>query len=224
MGVIDPKTIADKNNRPYDLLFGLFSYRLKVNEPGAEATVKIYFSGEIFSSDVFFKYDTINGWHDYSYHTIYNDDGQSLTVRLKDGGYGDSDGLANGIIVDPGGIANEISSSNDSSVVGCFIATAAFGSKFEKHVQLLRRFRDLYLMPNSIGRAFVKTYYKYSPPMADFIAKHDILRTMIRWGLAPLIAVSWISLKIGIPSTVALTLLLASGFIGFVWFRRKHKT
>jgi len=184
-------------------------------------------SGSIFEFDVFYEYDTINGWYDYSEHTTFNDDGQSITLEVKDGGFEDSDGLANGIIVDPGGIASVGSSSYSnvgSNIVGCFIATAAFGSKFEKHVQLLRRFRDLYLMPNSIGRAFVKAYYRYSPPMADFIAKHDILRTMVRWGLAPLIAVSWISLKIASLSTVALMLLLVSGFIGFVLFRRKQKT
>jgi hypothetical protein len=223
--VIDPDTISDTYNRPADLIFGLFAYRLRVTNPGDTATIRIYFSGEIFESDIFYKYDTINGWYDYSEHTTFNDDGKSITLEVKDGGFGDSDGLANGIIIDPGGIASvgDSYSNLGSNIMGCFIATAAFGSRFEKHVQLLRRFRDLYLMPNSIGRAFVKTYYKYSPPMADFIAKHNILRTMVRWGLAPLIAVSWIALKTGLLTTVALLLLLFSGFIGFVWFRRKHK-
>jgi chitinase len=223
--IIDPDTISDMFNRPSDLIFGLFSYRLRVNTPGDTAMIRIYVSGEIFESDVFYKYDTINGWYDYSEHTTFNDDRQSITLEVKDGGYGDSDGLANGIIVDPGGIATleDSYSSFGSNVMGCFIATAAFGSKFEKHVQLLRRFRDLYLMPNSIGRAFVKAYYKYSPPMADFIAKHDVLRTIVRWGLAPIIAISWISLKTGLLSTVALMLFLLSGFIGFYMVRRKHK-
>ena len=216
--VIDPDTISDTINRPSDLIFGLISYRLRVTTPGDTARVRIYFSGDIFSSDVFYKYDTINGWYDYSEHTTFNDDGQSITLEVKDGGYGDSDGLANGIIVDPGGIATieDSYSSFGSNIMGCFIATAAFGSKFEKHVQLLRRFRDLYLMPNSIGRAFVKAYYKYSPPMANFIAKHNILRTMVRWGLAPLIAVSWMLLHFGAAPTLLLMCLMFSGmFIGY---------
>ena len=95
--------------------------------------------------------------------------------------------------------------------MGCFIATAAFGSKFEKHVQLLRRFRDLYLMPSIIGRAFVKAYYRYSPPMADFIAKHNILRTIARWGLVPLIAVSWMLLHFGTVSTLLLMGMIFCG-------------
>ena len=214
--VIDPDTISDTVNRPADLIFGLFAYRLRVRTPGDIATIRIYFSGDIFASDVFYKYDTINGWYDYSEHTTFNDDGQSITLEVKDGGFGDSDGLANGIIVDPGGIASVGDSSYSSlgsNIVGCFIATAAFGSKFEKHVQLLRRFRDFYLMPNSIGRTFVKAYYKYSPPMADFIAKHDILRTMVRWGLAPLIAVSWMLLHFGAAPTLLLMGLMFSGML-----------
>lgn len=99
MKLIDLDTISDTVNRPADLIFGLFSYRLRVNQPGETAILKIYFSGEIFSSDSVFKYDTINGWYDYSEHTTFNDDGQSVTLEVKDGGYGDSDGLANGVIL-----------------------------------------------------------------------------------------------------------------------------
>jgi hypothetical protein len=67
--VIDPDTIFDTVNRPDDLIFGLLAYRLRVTNPGDTATIRIYFSGEIFESDVFYKYDTINGWYDYSEHT-----------------------------------------------------------------------------------------------------------------------------------------------------------
>jgi len=219
--MIDPDTISDTLNRPADLLFGLFAYRLRVQNPGDTARVRVYFSGEIFSSDVFYKYDTINGWQDYSAHITYHDDGQSITLEVQDGGYGDSDGAANGIIVDPGGISSGdsfLSTSLGSNVMGCFIATAAFGSEFEEHVQLLRRFRDLYLLPNTIGRAFVNVYYRHSPPMADFIAKHDTLRTIVRWGLAPLIAVSWMLLHFG---AVSILLLMGLMFSTLVFGYRK---
>jgi len=224
--IIDPDTISDTVNRPADLIFGLFSYRLRVNQPGDTAIVKIYFSGEIFSSDTIFKYDTINGWYDYSEHTTFNDDGQSVTLELKDGGYGDSDGLANGIIVDPGGIAASggssytVTGSSSGGSSGCFIATAAFGSKFEKHVQLLRRFRDLYLMPYKIGRAFVKTYYRYSPPVAEFIADHDILRAMVRWSLIPLIGLSWMLLHLGAVPILIFLILISSTWL--FYFRKKR--
>jgi chitinase len=217
--IIDPDTISDNTNRPADLIFGLFAYRLRVQNPGDTVKVRIYFSGEIFKSDVFYKYDTVNGWQNYSEHTTFNDDGQSITLEVKDGGFGDSDGLANGVIVDPGGIASgesTISTNVGSNVMGCFIATAAFGTKFEKHVQLLRRFRDLYLMPNSIGRAFVKAYYRYSPPIANFIARHDVLRAIVRWSLVPLITFSWMLLHFGLASTLLLTVVTFFGmFLGY---------
>ena len=222
--LIDPNTIADTVNRPEDLIFGLFSYRLRVNQPGDTAILKIYFSGEIFSSDTIFKYDTINGWYDYSEHTTFNDDGQSVTLELKDGAYGDSDGLANGIIVDPGGIAAAegnsytVTGSSSGGGSGCFIATAAFGSKFEKHVRLLRRFRDLYLMPFSMGRTFVKTYYRYSPPVAEFIANHDILRAIVRWSLMPLIGLSWMLIHMGAAPTLIFLILIMSTW--FFYFRK----
>jgi len=126
--VIDPATISDTVNRPTDLIFGLISYRLRVTQPGATATVRIYFSGGTLTSDTFFKYDTITGWYDYSDYTTFNGDEQSLNVELIDGGYGDSDGVANGIIVDPGGIASggtSASGAGGGGGGGCFIGTAA---------------------------------------------------------------------------------------------------
>jgi chitinase len=222
--IIDPDTISDTVNRPADLIFGLFSYRLRVNQPGDAAILKIHFSGEIFSSDTIFKYDTINGWYDYSEHTTFNEDGQSVTLEVKDGGYGDSDGVANGVIVDPGGIAASggssytVTGASSGGGSGCFIATAAFGSKFEKHVRLLRRFRDLYLMPFKIGRTFVKTYYRYSPPVAEFIADHDILRSIVRWSLIPLIGFSWMLLHIGAAPTLIFLILISS--TSFFYFRK----
>ncbi len=222
MGVIDPDTITDTANRPADLIFGLFSYRIRVNQPGSIATLKIYFSGEIFASDAFFKYDTVNGWYDYSEHTTFNHDGQSITLELKDGGYGDSDGLANGVIIDPIGIASsEDVSYNNDNILGCFIATAAFGSKFEKHVQLLRRFRDLYLMPHRIGRAFVNAYYRYSPPVANVIADHETVRMVIRWSLLPLIGLSWMLLHFGTAPTGLLFVLMSTTL--WVGYKRRCK-
>ena len=102
----------------------------------------------------------------------------------------------------------------------CFIATAAYGSYYEPRVQLLRQFRDRYLLINSAGRAFVNLYYKCSPPMADFISKHDALRTMVRWGLLPFIGVSWVMLNFGPVPGLMLISLFGFILISLAGFRR----
>ncbi len=71
----------------------------------------------------------------------------------------------------------------------CFIATAAYGSKFQPAVVLLRHFRDDYLLNNSLGKAFVKFYYKNSPPIANFIAHNYILKNLVKVLLTPFVVV-----------------------------------
>ena len=65
----------------------------------------------------------------------------------------------------------------------CFIATAAYGTSLHEDIDVLRDFRDEYLMTNPVGRAFVKTYYTTSPPIADALREHEGLRVAVREGL-----------------------------------------
>ncbi|GAB6162854.1 hypothetical protein JCM12298_20140 [Desulfothermus naphthae] len=112
------------------------------------------------------------------------------------------------------GIGGEETTEDTSKVSGdggggdnCFIATAAYGSLLEPHVKILRQFRDVYLLPNSLGTAFVKTYYKYSPPIAQFIAQHEVLRAAVRVSLLPLVGFSYLMLHTTATQKVILLLL-----------------
>jgi hypothetical protein len=69
----------------------------------------------------------------------------------------------------------------------CFIATAAYGSPMDGHVESLRRFRDRVLLQFGAGRAFVAAYYEHSPPIADWIAGSEVLRAVARGLLWPLV-------------------------------------
>jgi hypothetical protein len=65
---------------------------------------------------------------------------------------------------------------------GCFIATAAYGTDTAKEIDILREFRDEVLLPNSLSATLVSFYYRTSPPIADFISQHEVLRTVVRVG------------------------------------------
>ncbi|MBQ7568187.1 S8 family serine peptidase [bacterium] len=98
---------------------------------------------------------------------------------------------------------------------GCFIATAAYGSYLEPEVMTLRRFRDRSLITNAPGRMFVKLYYTYSPPVADFIAAHPSARFATRVALTPIVY------SVGHPG-IAMMLVLAFGAAGATLYRRRR--
>ena len=72
----------------------------------------------------------------------------------------------------------------------CFIATAAYGTPMAEDLQILREFRDGYLLTNSPGQAFVDFYCRTSPPIAEFMNEHPILKPIVRAGLMPAVAMS----------------------------------
>jgi hypothetical protein len=63
---------------------------------------------------------------------------------------------------------------------GCFIATAAYGTPSAEQIDVLREFRDIVLLESIPGSLFVSLYYQFSPPIADFIAGNQLLKTMVR--------------------------------------------
>ena len=86
--------------------------------------------------------------------------------------------------------------SGDGGEGGCFIATAAFGSNMDWHVKILSDFRDRYLATNPFGRTIIDTYYKLSPPIADYLMQYPSARTVIKYVLVPIAGIAFISLSI----------------------------
>jgi hypothetical protein len=138
------------------------------------------------------------------------------------------------IVTDSGGLQSSdsttVSVSNfekdnpGASGGGCFIATAASSSIIKPHVMILHEFRDRYLITNSLGHVFADLYYEYSPPVADFIARNDRLRALVRWSLPPLVAVSWMTLQIGPAPTLALIILMFTSLVYLAGYRRKFRS
>jgi hypothetical protein len=62
----------------------------------------------------------------------------------------------------------------------CFIATAAYGTPSAQQIDVLREFRDVVLLESVVGSQSVALYYRLSPPVADFIARSDLSRTLVR--------------------------------------------
>ncbi len=79
-----------------------------------------------------------------------------------------------------GGTTLQFTTSTPPPSIGCFIATAAYGTPTAKQIDVLREFRDVVLLKSTVGSRLVDFYYRTSPPIADFISKHDVVRTLVR--------------------------------------------
>jgi hypothetical protein len=108
---------------------------------------------------------------------------------------------------------------------GCFIATAAYGTPMAKEIQVLRKFRDEYLLTNPLGQVFVNLYYKLSPPIADFITDHPSLKPIVRAGLVPVVAMSAVVVNTTVGEKIAiLGLLVLVSVVVAIWaMRRRHR-
>ena len=118
--------IEEDLDRPTSMPFGLLDFTLRVAQPGDAVSVTVHLSEAVPAGMVWYKYDPAGGWQDYSAHASFNNDRTAVTLELKDGGYGDADGIENGIIVDPSGPGTLAPATGDGDS-GCFIGAARYG-------------------------------------------------------------------------------------------------
>lgn len=102
---------------------------------------------------------------------------------------------------------------------GCFIATAAFGSPIAGQVEILRQFRDSYLLTNHSGQKFVAWYYRNGPAAANWISDKPLAKAVIQVALYPLIGFSFLLISGYLPFA-AVGLLLTV----FLLFRFRNVT
>ena len=137
---------------------------------------------------------------------IYNEGVEVTITATPNSGYdftgwsGDATGTTNSITItmdsDKSVTANfeaEPPDNGDNGKKGgCFIATAAYGTPLHPHINVLREFRDKHLITNKPGRTLTNLYYKYSPPIANFISKYKILKIAVRIHLYPVVALTYL--------------------------------
>jgi chitinase len=122
---IDSDSIHDTVGKPGALPIGLINFKVEVVNPGDFAEVVVNLSEPAPQGAKWFMYDETNGWRVYPY-CAFSDDRMKVTIQLKDGDpeYGDTDGVANGIIIDPSGIGVGEQQTNAETSSGCYIETS----------------------------------------------------------------------------------------------------
>ncbi|GEM_PF-1668944 len=97
----------------------------------------------------------------------------------------------------------------------CFIATAVFGGD-SSITELLRDYRDKFLLTNGLGRSFVDFYYTYSPGIAAVLDGSFVLRVLAGIALIPFVLMAFILVNLKWVSIVCL-------IVAVLWYRvRKY--
>jgi len=172
---------------------GLPEVTLLADPASGTSPLPVTFDAKIANSDVrIAKYEwdfgdgvfqEIDGVTTPATHTFTASGNYTIRVRL-------TDEFGRKVVNETQASVGTTASGGSSGGGGCFIATAAWGSELHPRVAALRSFRDRYLMTNVPGRLFVKAYYSVSPPIANFIARHEKVRAIVRCCLSPLVAVA----------------------------------
>ncbi len=107
----------------------------------------------------------------------------------------------------------------------CFIASAAYGTPMAEEVQVLREFRDGFLLTNRPGQAFVEFYYTISPSISGLIDEYPGLRPIVRAALTPAVAISAVVVNTTPSEKAAAAGLVALASVAVVvWTaRRRYK-
>jgi len=144
LNTVDPETITSSENRPQDMIYGLFDFEIKVPNAGSTARITFYLPDPASNEHRWIRYIPSKGWIDFSRDVTskgkgdgaeFNGNRTEVTLYITDNGDYDDDPRS-GIIRDPSGLGIPSGSGAGTSSStytggggggggGCFIATAA---------------------------------------------------------------------------------------------------
>jgi len=144
-----PDSVFDTNGMPENLIYGLFDIKIKTYLVGGEIRLKIQLENPAPADYHWYKYSSRHGWYDYSAYAEFNAERNEVVITLVDGGIGDDDNFANGIIADPSGLGKAAQSTPVDSTDagggggggggGCFIDSAGGENELIDLLSLLSR-------------------------------------------------------------------------------------
>jgi len=112
--------------------------------------------------------------------------------------------------------------SSDTSY--CLFTWLADGSGLETYLEILRKFRDGFLLESWPGIAVVDFYYRYSPAVAHFLQPHGFLRIILSRSLIPLAALCHVVLNTSPAEKVFLFAFMVGGWRAWFIFPRYTKS
>jgi hypothetical protein len=109
---------------------------------------------------------------------------------------------------------------------GCCAVASAYASTDDARLNVIREFRDSYLLTNPLGRGVAALYYNvFSPPVAHFIQAHPAIKPVARAFLMPVVALSTFAINTTLVDKVATLgfLTIASVFVVLLLRMRRSK-
>ncbi len=101
----------------YQVSSNLFSFQIHALQQGETTPIHIITPYTLDESTTWLKLNPNTQWSDSVENTVFHDDsGKGLIVYLTDGGAGDEDGMADGIIIDPAVLAIQKISQENSNI------------------------------------------------------------------------------------------------------------
>ena len=107
---------------------------------------------------------------------------------------------------------------------GCCAFASAYDATDAENLDIIREFRDKYLMTTPAGRGVVVLYYDvFSPPVAGFINDHPAVKPFARAAWTPAVAISTVAVDTTTAEKVVIAGSLAVVSAGlFLWVQRRR--